>query len=105
LLDGDREASIQALNRVTLNPDPESLFYVARTFARLGEVDRALEQLERVTAAFFCYPIFVQDPWLDPLRGDARFLSLLRTLERQHRRAAAMFIEQGGDRVLGCPAS
>jgi serine/threonine protein kinase/tetratricopeptide (TPR) repeat protein len=105
LLEGDREASIQALNRVTLNPDPESLFYVARTFARLGEAERAIEELERVAAAFFCYPVFVRDPWLDPLRGDVRFLKLLRALEEKHRRAAATFIEHGGERVLGCAAS
>jgi serine/threonine protein kinase len=105
LLDNNREGSLDALNRVTINPDPESLFYVARTFARLGEVERALQELERATAAFFCHPILVQDPWLDPLRGDSRFLRLLRALEEKHRQAVTMFTDQGGERVLGSPAS
>jgi tetratricopeptide (TPR) repeat protein len=105
LLEGNRGRALERLNRVTLNPDPESLFYVARTYARLGESDRAMSVLERVAAGFFCYPIFVHDPWLDPLRGDQRFLGVLHTVEKQHRRATATFSENGGERLLGCPAS
>jgi hypothetical protein len=104
-LEGDRTGSLEALGRVTLNPDPEALFYVARGFARHGELERALDVLDRVTAAFFCYPAFVQDPWLDPLRGNLRFLRMLRLVEAEHRRAAAAFIEHGGERVLGPRAS
>jgi eukaryotic-like serine/threonine-protein kinase len=101
LLEGDRNRALEHLERVTLNPDPESLFYVARTFARLGENERALAELERASAGFFCYPILVQDPWLDPLRGEPRFLRLLHAVEKEHRRAAATFSEQGGERLLG----
>src|SRR5437867_8952107 len=100
-LEREPEASIQARNRVTLNLDPEALFCVARTFARLGEVERALEELERVITAFFCYPVFVQDSWLDPLWGDARFLRMLHALEAKHRPAAGTVIEHGGERVVG----
>jgi TolB-like protein/tetratricopeptide (TPR) repeat protein len=105
LLEGDRVRALDSLDRVTLNPDPESLFYVARTYARLGEPERALAVLERVAAGFFCYSIFVHDAWLDSLRGDSRFQRLLHTVEREHRRAAATYSEHGGERVLGCPAS
>jgi hypothetical protein len=102
LLEGDRNRTLEHLERVTLNPDPESLFYIARTFARLGENERALAELARASAGFFCYPILVQDPWLDPLRGEPHFLRLLHAVEKEHRRAAATFSEHGGERLLGC---
>lgn len=105
LLEGDRDRALESLDRVTLNPDPESLFYVARTYARLGETGQALAQLERAAAGFFCYSIFVQDPWLDPLRGEPRFLRLLHAVEKEHRRAVAAFHEHQGERLLGCPAT
>jgi tetratricopeptide (TPR) repeat protein len=102
LLEGDRRASLAALEEgAPTNPDPESLYYVARSFARLGDADAALATLERVTEGFFCHPVLLRDPWLDPLRGRPRFIELLQAAEARHREAATRFVEAGGPHVLG----
>jgi serine/threonine protein kinase/tetratricopeptide (TPR) repeat protein len=59
--------------------DPFTRYYIACVLALRGEADRALESLERVSAAF---PSLTaararRDPDLDSLRGDPRFLSIL----------------------------
>jgi tetratricopeptide (TPR) repeat protein len=107
LLEGDLASSRSALDEaVAHNPDPESIFYVARTYARLGAGDRALEELARaVDGGFFCYPILLGDPWLDPLRADGEFRRIARRAETRHREAAARFVEAGGERLLGLAAS
>jgi hypothetical protein len=46
----------------------------------------------------------VRDPWLDSLRGRAEFLRSLRRAEAGHARAAAAYLEAGGERMLGVGA-
>ncbi len=85
--------------------DPEAHFYGARLLARVGETDRALDVLERVVGTgFVCEPIFRSDPWLDPLRDAHRFEAVLADADAGRRRAAAVFEEEGGPRLLGLHA-
>lgn len=102
LLEGRRDESRATLERLApINPDPEAVFYLARTLVRLGDPERALVELRRVLdAGFCCYRTLLNDPWLDPVRGDARFVTLLHTAETRHRRATERFLDAGGDRVL-----
>ena len=54
-------------------------FYVALISVGLGELETALEWLEKAYQDRDFYLIYLKvDPRLDPLRGDARFIDLLR---------------------------
>ena len=82
-------------------PDPEGQFYIARAFVRLGEPDAAIDTLDRSERnGFYCYPFFASDPWLDPVRTDARFIEILRRAESNMRAAARAFDEHPARRVL-----
>ena len=104
LLEGRREESLAAAEAVLAAglKDPETLFYVGRILARLGERQQATSLVGRaVEHGFFCYPAIARDPWLDSLRGDAGFVAVLREAETRHRGAQLTFAHAGGDRVLG----
>jgi pentatricopeptide repeat protein len=91
-LEGHREAALSALDTVVShNRDPEALFYMMRSYARLGERDRALDLLERISRSFFPVTAFERDPWLDPLRDSPRFAEILRRATVLHNSARAVW--------------
>jgi TolB-like protein len=102
-LEGEPDESRAALERLVAHfQDPEGMFYVARTFAFLGDVDRALQVLAiAVERGFSCFPAFARDPWLDALRTRREFTEVLLAAETRHRTALAAFLEEGGERLLG----
>jgi eukaryotic-like serine/threonine-protein kinase len=102
LLEDDRPAALAALEVAAAGLlDGEAVFYLGRTYARLGEEDRALDQLERaVQAGFACERPFADDSWLDPLRHLPRFETLRRRVAARHERARAAFLEAGGGTAL-----
>jgi len=102
-LQGRREESVQATNQViSLFTDPEGLYYMARQLSYLGETAGSLATLKRVVdGGFFCVPVFARDPWLDPLRTHPEFVNILRQAEARHQDARAVFVEAGGERLLG----
>lgn len=76
-------------------------YYMARGLSRCGHQEQALQLLDAAESkGFFCYPFFVRDAWLDPLRGDARFLDVLRRAEGRWRDAKRAFDAHPGSRVL-----
>jgi serine/threonine protein kinase len=82
-------------------PDPEGRFYIARGLVRIQHPEEAIEVLDgAVRDGFFCYPIFAHDPWLDPLRGDARFVAILKRADERMRNAQRAFDAHPGSRVL-----
>ncbi len=84
------------------NPDPESVFFIARTYAKLDVIDVALAQFERaVDMGFFVPQWFARDPWLSGLAAEPRFREALARAERRHAAAARAFREAGGERLLG----
>jgi tetratricopeptide (TPR) repeat protein len=87
-LEGDREKGLEALATASaLRIDAEGRYYLARTFARLGEHDRAARELQRVVdGGFWCDEALVRDPWLAPIRGRDDVRS---SIERARARAAA----------------
>ena len=104
LLEGRAAESVAAVGRIVGSDfrDPEGLFYLSRHLARLNEVNRALDLLERVIASgYCCFPTMVRDPWLESLRKKPAFTKLLRRAEARHQEALAAFERLGGDRVLG----
>jgi DNA-binding winged helix-turn-helix (wHTH) protein len=81
LLEGQRDESLAALGRAADGlSDPEAAYYVARSYARLGEAAPALATLQAVVAGgYVCYPALAGDPWLDGLRPIPAFDALLNT--------------------------
>src|ERR1051326_4339881 len=86
-------------------PDPEGLYYSGRSFARIGALEKALMMIEKAEKnGFFCYPFFVRDPWLDPLRGDPQFNEIGRRAETKWRDAKRAVESHPGSRVLSIGA-
>jgi len=84
------------------NPDPESVFYIARTYARLGAIESAVAQFARaVDSGFFCVPGFAGDSWLDPLRDHRLYTNAMARAQVRHDQAVRKFREAGGERLLG----
>jgi len=82
--------------------DPEGLYFVARILARRDEDERAAALLDRIVAGgFCCFAAMSRDPWFERLRHRSDFREILRRAEASHREAAACFVREGGDRLLG----
>jgi TolB-like protein len=107
LLEGFRGAIVRDREKVAIFdqfaffPDPEGQYYMGRCYAHVGEADRALAMLaSAVDHGFFCYPFYMSDPWLDPLRGDARFNAIVHRVDARSRDARRAFDDHPGSRVL-----
>jgi eukaryotic-like serine/threonine-protein kinase len=105
LLEGDREKSLAALEAAAaLQVDAEALYYLTRTFARLGARDRAARELGRVVdGGFWCYDVFVDDPWLDQIRDREDVRELLARAHHHMERSRALFVQSGGPQLLNAP--
>jgi serine/threonine protein kinase/tetratricopeptide (TPR) repeat protein len=100
-IDGDAERTLATFRQLDDFPDPEGQYYMARALAHVGAMDEAIARVAAaVDRGFFCYPFFVSDAWVDPLRGDARFVDVLRRAEAKWREAQRAFEEHPGSRVL-----
>ncbi len=76
-LEGDHAGLLEAA--ATLRPirDPEALYYLARSLVFGGRHEEGVTLLEEILPGFACVPMLEHDPWLDPIRGDERFISAL----------------------------
>ena len=103
LLEGRVEECLRILDELApRNPDPESVYHIARTYARLGATESALAQFDRaVDMGFLSHATFARDPWLEPLHAFPRFADALARARRRHDEAARKFRDAGGDRLLG----
>src|SRR5262249_22388472 len=104
LLEGKREESLSITEQgiAAIQKGGEELFYLVRHLAYLSELERAVFELERtVEQGFFCYPTLLNDPWLDALRTDSRFVPILDRARSRHDAARKMFVEAGGIEILG----
>jgi tetratricopeptide (TPR) repeat protein len=58
--------------------DSETLYYIASNYGLLGETAGCVRVLRKaVEGGFFCYPFFLTDPFLDPMRDDPEFQEVL----------------------------
>jgi len=102
LLRGKHQECLDLLDTLApRNPDPESIFHIARTYARLGATDAGATQFARaVDSGFLCVTTFERDEWLDPLRDHPDFVSALARARLRHAAAVSKFRDAGGDRLL-----
>jgi hypothetical protein len=54
-----------------------------------------------VTGGFYCDQTMARDPWMDSIRTQPDFVSVLRRSEALRRDAVAAYLEHEGDRILG----
>jgi pentatricopeptide repeat protein len=95
---GDARAALAATRDY---PDGEGLFYAARSYARLGDHDDAMDLLERaVQRGFCCDTVLAADHWLQPLRATPRFTAVLDSASRRRTYAAEDWARAGGEQVL-----
>jgi len=103
LLEGKPQESREATERSLAHfRDPEGRYYLARQLARLGDHDRALQELRTIVdEGFYCPQALAGDAWLDPLRSSPDFAAILERAKDGRRQAAARFIAGGGEALLG----
>jgi len=96
-LAGDHDAALRAIDIIANhNNDPEALYYMARSYARIGEHEKALALLERVVRSFFPATAYQHDPWLDPLRASKRFEAVVVEALRRNDEARSVFARWRG---------
>jgi len=86
-LGGDREKArrLMEANLDQLPEDSESLYHIASSLAFAGSKEAAMGILERaVRNGFYCYPAYLKDPRLDPLRAEPRFDKILDEARKRH---------------------
>jgi len=92
MLEGDRETAARNANVIIdHNRDPEARYYMLRSLAHIGEVDRALDVLDQISRSFFPLYAFEHDPWLEPIRSAPRFAEILRGARERHAQARAVW--------------
>ncbi len=86
---GDKTAARQQALAIEKGPymDHHVVYALGATWAQLGEPATSVRWLSQaVDTGFPCYPWFLKDPLLDPVRGEASFTRLLARIEEQHAR-------------------
>jgi serine/threonine protein kinase len=103
-LEGKRDESLKAIEDGlrTKFHDPEARFGRGLLLARLNEPQRALETISQaLEEGYFCHHILLHHPWLDSLRSLRGFTELASRAANRSSQARTVFLDKGGDRLLG----
>jgi non-specific serine/threonine protein kinase len=85
--------------------DPEGLMFNGAILSHLGSTELALKLLRAsVDGGFYVPSALLRDPWLDPVRHDARFGQIVALAQARSREALVVFRGEGGERLLGAIA-
>jgi eukaryotic-like serine/threonine-protein kinase len=80
-LSGRAQAALECLAPIDIVPlDAHQRFHLAESFIAAGDHERGLDFLEQAVSGFYPYP-FIREhcPFLEPVRGTARFAAILAT--------------------------
>jgi len=107
-LEGDNRWSLDAIEQCLGLPflDPEARFSLGVLLARLNEPERALETiLQALEEWYVCHHALLHHPWLDSLRSHPGFPQLASRAAERASQARAVFLDNGGERLLGVQTS
>ncbi len=102
-LEGDRAKSLEAVEQCLQVQfrDPEARFGLGAFLAKLNEPKRALETISQaLEEGYVCHHVLLYHPWLDALRSHAGFPELAGRAAERSSQAQAVFLDNGGDRLL-----
>jgi len=103
-LEGERDKSLEAIEGCLLLQfrDPEARFGLGVLLAKLNEPERALKTISRtLDEGYFCHHTLLHHPWLHSLRTHPEFSKLAGRAAERSLEAQAVFVDNGGDRLLG----
>ena len=106
-LEGDPATTLDAIQQCLQLQfrDPEARFGLGALFAKLNEPKRALETISQaLEEGYVCHHMLLHHPWLDSLRSHAAFPELVSRAAERSMRARAVFLDNGGERMLGTEA-
>jgi serine/threonine protein kinase/Tfp pilus assembly protein PilF len=86
-IEKNTEEGLYVLDRwVQTNPyDSEIMFFIARLYCLHGNKEKGIRLLRKaVESGFYCYPFFLIDPFLDPVRDDPEFQKVLALAKEKH---------------------
>jgi tetratricopeptide (TPR) repeat protein len=107
LEEGAGPKSLVALNRAQAafpvqTGDPEARFFQGCLLAELNDTSLAFEFLSvALDEGYHCLYALLHEPDLEPLRSHRRFSELVDRATILHRHARTVFLDNGGDRLLG----
>ena len=87
LINNNTDPGLHILDRwEQTNPyDSEIIFLLARYYSLYGNKEKGLYYFRKaVEKGFFCYPFFLIDPFLDPVRDDPEFQEVLVLAKEKH---------------------
>jgi len=86
-IEGDTEVGLEAARRFELVNvvDAEAWYHFAGNYGLLGDRDGCVRALQRaVDGGFFNYPFMLKDSFLDSMREDEEFLTVLQEAREKH---------------------
>ena len=103
-LQGERDQSLETIEGCLRLPfrDPEARFGLGVLLAKLHEPGRALETISRaLDEGYFCHHVLLHHPWMESLRSHPEFPKIVGRAAERSAQAQAVFLANGGDRLLG----
>ena len=103
---GNYQEDAEIFDRGPTLTDPEARFYNGCLMAKSNHRDRALKLLSlAIENGYACHYALLHDRWLDSLRSELPFSQLVQRAAEQSRKARTVFLQLGGDRLLGVDVS
>lgn len=87
IIENQRQTGLQAMLKLEQSNvfDAEPLYYWAANYAMLGDIQSSLRLLKMaVDGGYFNYPFMLSDSFLDPIRAEPDFKTILESARKKH---------------------